>query len=180
MKGVPELIAEIAAARRQVVSAVSGLTTEQGAFKPAPDRWSVQEVVEHLVLAEQAGIHRVWQAADGLRRGQPVWTGEPVHRRLSIEEIIARTWKAKEQAPPNATPQAGGPLAYWVACLQACQPMLEALGESLRGLDLSQGIFPHYLSGPLDARQRLEFLRFHLDRHLRQIETIKAEPAFTR
>jgi hypothetical protein len=180
MKGTPELIPEVAAARFRVVRAVNSLTVEQGAFKPGPDRWSIQEVVEHLVLAEQAGIQRIWQAAEGVRRGQPVWTGEPVHRGLPIEEIIAKTWEPKETAPPNATPQGSGPLACWVACLEGCQPVLEALGQTLRGLDLSQVIFPHFLSGPLDARQRLEFLRFHMDRHLRQIQAIKDDSGFPR
>lgn len=107
-----------------------------------------------------------------------MWQGETVHRDLPIEELIARTWKPKEVAPPNATPQLGGPLAYWVACLRACQPVLESLGNALHGLDLSLVIFPHFLSGPLDARQRLEFLRFNLDRHRRQIEALMTEPGF--
>jgi hypothetical protein len=39
-------------------------------------------------------------------------------------------------------------------------------------------IFPHFLSGLLDARQRPEFLRLHMDRHLAQIEATTADPAF--
>jgi len=180
MKDVVELIAEVAAARLRLVRAVEGLTTKQGAFKPAPERWSVQEVIEHLVLAEQAGINRMWQAADGAWRGKPVWSGDPVNRGLTIEEVVRRTWRPREVAPPWVTPHGEGPLAYWVACLKGCQPVLEALGEALRGLDLSQVIFPHVLSGPLDAGQRLEFFRFHMDRHLRQIEAIKADSGFPR
>ncbi|MFI5341660.1 MAG: DinB family protein [Candidatus Methylomirabilales bacterium] len=180
MRDVAGLITEVAEARHRVVAAVQSLTTEQGAFKCAPDRWSVQEIVEHLVLAEQAGIHRIWLAADGLRRGQPVWQGEAVHRSLPIEEVIVRAWKPKEKAPPNASPQMGGPLAFSVACLHACHPVLEGLGDALHGLDLSLVIFPHFLSGPLDARQRLEFLRFHLDRHRHQIEALMTGAGFPR
>ena len=180
MKGVPELIADVAAARFRLVRAAEGLSPDQGAFKPASDRWSVQEVIEHLVLAEQAGINRIWQAAEAIRRGQPVWSGDPVNRGQPIEQIVARTWKPKEVAPSWVTPRGEGPLAYWIACLKGCQPVLEALGEALRGLDLSRVIFPHVLSGPLDAHQRLEFLRFHMDRHLQQIEAVKMDPAFPR
>ena len=175
---VPQLIADVAAARGWVLAAVAGLTADQEAFHPAPGEWSVSQVVEHLVLAEQAGIQRVWQAAEGIRRGRPVWTGDPVHRGLPIEEVIARTWRAKEQAPPNATPQTDGPLAYWAACLETCQPVLERLSAALDGLDLAAVIFPHFLSGPLDAHQRLEFLRWHLDHHQRQLEEINAAAGF--
>ncbi len=180
MKGTAEYIADVWAARRVVLAAATGLSGEQEAFRPGPQEWSVPQVVEHLVLAEQAGIQRVWQAAEGIRRGRPVWTGEPVHRGLPIEEVIARTWRPKEQAPPNATPQTDGPLAYWATCLDTCQPVLERLGAALDGLDLAAVIFPHFLSGPLDARQRLEFLRWHLEHHRRQIEEIRATPGFPR
>ena len=91
MQQLAGLIAEVAAARQRVVAAVQGFTPEQEAFRPAPGEWSAPQVVEHLVLAEHAGINRIWQAADGVRRGQPPWRGEPVHRGLPIEAVIART-----------------------------------------------------------------------------------------
>ncbi len=77
MKGVPGLVAEVAVARVRLVQGVEGLSTEGGVFRPAPDGSSVREVIEHLVLAEQAGINRIWQAAEGVRLGRPVWTGDP-------------------------------------------------------------------------------------------------------
>ncbi|HEX5506797.1 MAG TPA: DinB family protein [Thermomicrobiales bacterium] len=180
MATVSGLIADVVAARERVTAAVEGMTPAQAAFRPGPGEWSATEVIEHLVLAEQSGINRIWQAAEGQRLGRPVWSGEPVHRGLPIEEIIAKTWRDKEQAPTNATPQAGGPLAYWVACLRACQPVLETLGAALAGLDLSEVIFPHFLSGPLDAYQRLEFLRWHLDHHRRQLDDLTAAPGYPR
>jgi uncharacterized damage-inducible protein DinB len=180
MSQLMELIAEVSDSRQRVVDAVQGLTPEQEAFSPAPGEWSPTQVVEHLVLAEQAGINRIWQAAEGVRRGQPVWSGEPLHRGLPIEDVIARTWPERAEAPLWVVPTAGGPLAYWVACLRACQPVLETLAGTLKGLDLAEVIFPHPISGPLDGRQRLEFLRWHLDHHRRQIEDILAAPDFPR
>jgi hypothetical protein len=56
--------------------------------------------------------------------------------------------------------------------------VLDALGTKLEGADLESIVFPHFLSGPLDARQRLEFLRFHLERHLAQIERVKGSRDF--
>ena len=174
MQTVPALIADVAEARRRVADAVAGLSVEQGARRPAEGEWSVQEVVEHLVLAEQAGVQFIWRAAEGVRAGQPVWSGEPVHRGRTIEEVITRTWRFKEEAPPNATPARAAPLPYWVAASQACQVVLEALGRALEGLELGEVIFPHFISGPLDARQRLEFLRWHMEHHLTQISEVRA------
>jgi hypothetical protein len=171
---IDALIADVAAARQRVMEAVAGITEERATWQPAPEEWSVAQVVEHLVLAEHSGIVRIWQAVVGLECGRPVWRGEPVHRGKSIEQNIAETWREREAAPPNATPQTNGPLAYWVAALAACEPVLVALGRALVPLDLEAVIAPHFLSGPLDARQRFEFLRWHMDHHRAQIADIMA------
>ena len=171
---IDHLIADVAAGRQRVMAAVAGISEEQATWQPAPGEWSVAQVVEHLVLAEHSGLIRMWQAVVGLQSGRPVWRGEPVHRGKSIEENIAETWREREEAPPNATPQTNGPLAYWVASLAACEPVLIALGRVLAPFDLEEVIAPHFLSGPLDARQRFEFLRWHMDHHRQQIAAIIA------
>src|ERR1700693_1136229 len=38
--------------KRGVVDATKGLSDAQWNFKPAPDRWSIAEVMEHLAAAE--------------------------------------------------------------------------------------------------------------------------------
>lgn len=159
-------------------AAVSGLTPAQAAFRPAPGEWSILENLEHIVLAEYSGVSKIWAAIEGVRTGAPLFTGEHTNKGLSIEEIVSRTWKPKETAPPIATPHVGGTLRYWVEFLRACQPLLEKTEAELEGLDPEAVVFPHFLCGPLDARQRFDFLRFHTDRHTEQIERIKAAPGF--
>jgi hypothetical protein len=165
-----ELISDVYHARLSYIKACSGLSTAQSAFKPDSESWSVVEVTEHLVWAEMGGINGIWKAAEGIRENRPVWTGDPVHHGLSIEEIIGKTWKEKEQVPEVAKPRWGGTLDFWIVSFSACQSMLEALGHSLTGLDLEKVIYPHIISGPLNVIQRMEFLRFHIQRHQKQIE----------
>jgi hypothetical protein len=181
-------IARVAEARAALIAAAADLTGDQERYRPGPQEWSVSEVVEHLWLAEQAGVNRIWQAAIDLRRGQPVWSGDRVHRGLSIEEVIEATWRVtsrgpisirtSENSPDTAVPRTGGPLAYWIACLQAGQLVLEKLAHVLEGLKLTEVIVPHVVSGPLDAQQRLQFFHWHFDHHRQQIEDIKAAPGF--
>jgi hypothetical protein len=178
MQTAQELIRDVAEARRRLLATVAVFTPAQAAFKPAPGEWSVLENLEHLVLAEISGVSKIWQAADSFREGAPVFTGEHTNLGLSIDEVVVRTWKPKEMAPPIATPHIGGPLQYWITYSESCQSVLDGLGTALDGLDLEQVIFPHFLSGPLDARQRLEFLRFHLDRHHAQILRLFHHQAF--
>ncbi|MFI5280614.1 MAG: DinB family protein, partial [Gemmatimonadales bacterium] len=127
MESIPALVTAATAARARLVDRVRSLSSAQGAFKADAAEWSIAENVEHLVLAEQGSINRVWAAADGLRRGQPTWTGEPVHRGKLIEQIVRETWVPLQQAPDVATPRRRGPLAYWTVAIQCNQPLLEAL-----------------------------------------------------
>lgn len=61
------------------------------------------------MLAEYSGMSKIRAAIEGLR----------------IEEMITRTGKPKEAAPPIATPHVGGTLRYRVDFLRACQRLLE-------------------------------------------------------
>lgn len=183
--GVPELIAGVVTARRRLAIATDRLTVEQGAFRAEPDDWSIRAVIEHLVLASHSGINMVWQAVEGLERGQPTWTGEHSNRGLSIEDIVERTWPVVDRgpltvrtslkAPALADPKDHGPLDFWLVSLEALQLPMERLGDRLIGVDLEAVIFPHFMCGPMDARQRFEFLSWHMLHHLQQIEEIKAD-----
>jgi len=86
--------------------------------------------------------------------------------------------EAERSGAAYATPHIGGPLAYWVESFRLSQPLLDALAVSLEGMDLRTIIYPHFLSGPLDAEQRIEFLRFHMDRHRGQIERTRNQSGF--
>jgi hypothetical protein len=172
------LIEEVALARKNFIAACSGLTSAQASFRPAEDIWSVTDNAEHLVWAEWGGVSSIWKAIDGFLRNEPVWKGEAIHHGLSIEEIIAKTWQPKEKVPPSAGPQWGGPIPFWLNSLANCQLTLNALEKDMEGLDPEKVIYPHPISGPLNVLQRMQFLRFHMERHQGQVERLKQHPAF--
>jgi hypothetical protein len=131
-----------------------------------------------MVWAEMGGINGMWKTLEGIKNNKPLWAGEAIHHGLPIEKIIEKTWKEKEQVPEIAKPRWGGPVAYWIAALHGCQHLLESLCLKLEGHDLEQIIYPHVISGPLNVIQRMEFLRFHLNRHQLQIENLKRHPDY--
>lgn len=178
MSELSRLIQDVEDARSRFIASVAALTSEQAHFKPAPDVWSAVENAEHIVRAEYGGINGMWKAIEGAESGDRVWSGDPPHRGKSIEQIVAETWQEKETVPPVAAPSWGGPLAFWITALQANECLLRALGRALERHQLDALHYPHPISGPLDMRQRLEFLRFHLDRHRNQVEVLKAHPDF--
>ncbi|SFE06941.1 DinB family protein [Spirosoma endophyticum] len=163
------LLSEIATARTRYISTVTQLTEQQAQYKPTPEVWSALENTEHLFWAEQGGIWGMWRALEAYRQGTPIWSGELTNRGRSIEDVIEQTWQPKETVPANAAPRLGGTLAFWCASLASLQSLLKAFSYAVDGEDLDAIIHPHPISGPLDIGQRFAFLRFHIDRHRRQI-----------
>jgi hypothetical protein len=178
MSEVRHLIEAATVARDRVIRTVEALSPAQAACKPAPDEWSITENVEHLAIVEVRYANRIWAAADGVRAGQPIWQGEPIHRGRSIEEIAA-TGGARPRAPEEARPRLGGSLAFWVAALRNGAALVAALEGALAGLDLEAVMVPH-AAGPLDAGQRLGLVRLHLELHLAQVEGVTRAPGFPR
>ena len=177
MSDVVQLVRAVEEARARLLAAVEDVTEAQAAFRPAEGAWSIVDVVEHLYLAELSGHAKVWWALLELQEGRG-WTEPRAIAGQSIESVIAATWRPKEAAPPVATPHIGGPLAFWRAATRSLSVPLAALGEALAGMELEAIVFPHFLSGPLDARQRLEFWRYHIERHLGQLAAIQSAPGF--
>lgn len=177
MSELHDLVRTVENARNAVIDPVKGLRPDQATFKPAPNVWTVVENVEHLYLAEISGLAKIWAAARQVKGGVN-WTEARPNHGKSIEEVVATTWKPKEIAPGIATPHIGGPLEVWISSLRSLRAVLADLAKELDGLDLEAIVFPHFLSGPLDGRQRLEFLRFHMERHVDQIARLRAHPDF--
>jgi hypothetical protein len=174
---VRELVDAVERARNALIETVRDVRPDQATFKPSPDEWSIVENIEHLYLAELYGLTRIWSAAPQARAGV-AWTDARPNADMSIEDVVAATWKPKEVAPGIATPHIGGPIEVWISSLGSLRVVLADLARELDGLDLEAIVFPHYLSGPLDGRQRLEFLRFHLERHTEQIGRIRSHADF--
>jgi hypothetical protein len=174
-----ELVDSVEGARNALIDTVASLRADQATFKPTPSEWSIVENIEHLYLAEISGLTKIWAAARQVRAGV-AWTDARPNHGKSIEDVVATTWKPKEVAPGIATPHIGGPLQVWISSLRSLRSVLADLATELDGHDLEAIVFPHYLSGPLDGRQRLEFLRFHMERHLEQIRRLQSHPAFPR
>ncbi|MEL6251148.1 MAG: DinB family protein [Bacteroidota bacterium] len=173
-----QLIKEVENARNSFIKSCKNLSPLQYQFKIALEKWSILEVAEHIVWAERAGVVGMWKVLEERKHGAAYWAGENPNEGLSIEEVVAKTWKPKEKVPDVARPRWGGALNFWLSSLDSCKFTLMKLGEALEGENAEKLIYPHPISGPLNITQRLQFLRFHLNRHQNQIENIKSHPHF--
>lgn len=168
-----KLLDDIKISRINMLNEVSVVTIEQGRMKPNENSWNIQDVLEHLVLAERGGYNLICTAAERFKANNPVWVGVSENEGLTIEEIISRTWKDKEDAPESAIPKGNWSVSVWASHFRNCDDLLNDLPEILNELPLKKVIYPHFLCGPLNVIQRLEFIRFHIDRHIDQVKKLK-------
>ena len=178
MKPMSELVDVMRQDRARVIETVAGWSAEQGAFRPRPEAWSASEVLEHLYAAEFFVINLLWRGIDGVRVNRPIWDGQHTNRGRSIEVLVAVFAVGKYKAHPKTEATIGGTLPFWAGALDSCQPMLERLGSALQEVDQEAIIFPHFIVGPMDANQWIQFMRFHLNRHWAQIERLRTIEGF--
>jgi hypothetical protein len=74
--------------------------------------------------------------------------------------------------PAVAAPRLGGPLSFWRPSLNSLQEVLAEFGKDLKEDELRLQAHPHPISGALDFQQRIEFLRFHINRHGEQVSQL--------
>lgn len=168
MNKVSVLVTEVARVRNSYAALLENVEETEANYKPTPDAWCLVEVTEHLFWAEHGGVLGMWKTLRSIRDGKMNRTFDSIHKEFSIEAIIARTWKPKEQVPAVAAPRMGGTLIFWRSSLLSLQSVLEEFGNDLKEEELRLQAHPHPISGSMDFQQRLEFLRFHIERHHHQ------------
>ena len=165
MNTVQRLIQGVATARVLFLDTISKVSDVKAEWKPDPNVWNIIEITEHLFWAEQGGIVGMWKTLHAIRKGTVERNYESIHKNMSIEQVIDLTWQPKEKVPAVAAPRIGGPLYFWKSSLNSLQEVLNAFGQDLKEDELRLQAHPHPISGALDFQQRLEFLRFHINRH---------------
>src|SRR5579862_7641320 len=75
--------------RQTLLDAVEGVTEQQARWKPAPDRWSILEYIEHLAVSDDALVGVVEMAL-----------ASPPHHE-SEEERSAREQRRRETVIPR-------------------------------------------------------------------------------
>ena len=159
--------------RDGVAAATKGLSESQMKFKPAADRWSVAETLEHITLVEdlvfQNVTNKVMQAPAGAADRDTAKIDAMV-----LAMIPDRSHKA--QAPPPAVPT-----GRWTPA-ETLDHFLKSRAKTMEFLqstpDLREHVADSPLKQPLDAYEWLLFMGAHSERHTKQILEVKADRAF--
>lgn len=170
---IEELIEFLAANRRSVYEAVAAVPASLRDRKPAPDRWSVAEVVEHLAIVEQrvaALLTMRVTAARASGAGPDPETSSVVESYPNPGAVVDRSNKAVSPSPvqPTGTVDA---TAGTRALVQAHAAMISSL-QNASGVSLTEMMQTHPVFGPLNLYHFIVALGLHDLRHAAQIREV--------
>jgi DinB superfamily len=170
---IGELIEHLAEHRRVVHEAVASVPPELRDRKPAPDQWSVAEVIEHLSIVENGvtallTMHVKTARASGV--GPDLDTSSVVASYPNSHALVDRTTKisAPKRVQPTGTIDAA---AGTRALVQARAGMISAL-QNANGVCLVNLMQVHPVLGPLNMYHWVVALGLHDQRHAAQIREI--------
>ena len=162
--------------RDNFLKSIAGLSEKQWTFKPAPDRWSVAEVSEHIAVAESTILgliqHRIMQSPAAPEKREQVKGKD----QMILERMPDRSHKA--QAPEILRPT--GRWATEAELTKAFEDSRKTTMDYVRTTndDLRDHFYDHQAFGTLDGYQWLLLISAHSARHTEQIEEVKADPNF--
>ena len=159
--------------RDGVVVAVKGLSEAQLKFKPAPDRWSVAETLEHIALAEDF----LFQNVTGKIMKAPAGAADRDTAKIDAMVLaMVPDRSQKRQAPGPLVPT-----GRWTPS-ETLDHFLHSRARTIAFLqstpDLREHVADSPLGQPMDAYEWLLFISAHSERHTKQILEVKADPNF--
>ena len=159
--------------KKSVLEATKGLSEAQWNFKPAPDRWSVAQVMEHIAAAEDfiRGLVK-----EKVMMGPAGEAGRDVKK--TDDGVLAmvpdRTNKLQAPEPLVPTNRFGSPEG-------SVKHFMESRATTEDFLKTATGLRDHVADSPMGKLDGYEFVLLiaaHSERHTKQINEVKADPNF--
>src|SRR5712671_6416121 len=165
-------LAYLESTKKGVRDATKGLSEAQWNFKPAADKWSVAECVEHIAAAEDfiRGM-----ALDKVMKAPAAPDRDIAKIDAGIMAMIPdRSQKAQapdELKPTNRFGSPEGSLKHFVESRATTEDFLKT----------TAGLRDHVADSPMGKLDGYEFVLLiaaHSERHTKQINEVKADPSF--
>ena len=169
------VLEQLASSEARLLGLVGGLSEQQWSFRETPERWSIADNIEHLVVFEgfiRSMIAKTLEATAEPEKKADVGAKEPFV--LGIANGRSNKLIAREVVRPTGRWPDRNELLLELQKTRAVTVAFVAETEAR----LRDHFFPHISLGDLDCYQWLVVLGQHTLRHVFQIEEIKADPGF--
>jgi hypothetical protein len=169
------LITQLESSIGNFKNTVANLTNNQFSFRPAADKWTIAECIEHIALAElefpKILARENWQPPNKEYRSKIKIADNEIQPKMT-----SRKWKAKSPEvfkPSNKFSS----VAEAITAFQTQRKTTIAYVETTED-DLRNHYWKHPLTGTIDLYQTLILMSAHVERHTEQIEQIKSNKKF--
>lgn len=172
-----EVFARLDRARDDLRAAVELVPRELRRRRPAADRWSVTEVVEHLSLAERRFCDRLRTA---ISEAQASGLGAETEPRSPLPDRVATLLADRvnrRMAPEFIQPKGELDDAQAWAALEQVRSEFRAMLAAVDGLALGKVTSDHPVMGTLNAYQWVELVAGHEARHTEQVREVASHLA---
>jgi DinB superfamily len=167
--------------RGRVAAAAAGLSNAQWQFKPAPDRWSIAENLEHMVLVHDHILGPICQQlaqapappADRDWRMVDAIVLEKFPDRSTKAMAPEFVWPTGTWALPAALDRLFGSYERLHAYVESTPDLREHIADAPPLKFVTKGAFE-----TMDGYQWALAIAAHDERHVRQILEIKADPNY--
>ena len=161
----------LAETRENLVRSTRNLWRAQLQFKPGPDRWSVAECIEHIIVVEGlilGNIEKALQQAPA--SSKPAMSDDEI-----LRTIVNRASRVKgpERLMPTGRWSHDQLLSEFDAARKRTCDFVASTNSRLR-----EHGYPHPLFGQFDCYQWLLAIGAHGERHRAQAEEVMAEADF--
>ena len=169
------VVGELAASEARLLDVVRGVTVAQASFRTGPERWSIAEVLEHLVVWEGFMLSAIRGALD--TAATPEKQAE-----VAAKDSLVRGLATSRDKPLKSR-EAARPTGRWsdvgtmLGEFRVRRAQTVEFVESTQA-DLRSHFFAHVTFGDLDCYQWLGVVGQHTLRHVEQIEEIKRDAGF--
>ncbi len=159
--------------KKGVLESAKGLSPAQLNYKPAPDRWSVAECLEHIASAEDFIRDMITEKV----MKSPEVPGRDVAKIDAgiLQGVPDRSVKRQAPEPIKPSNKYGSPEASEKHFGES-RATTEALLKNTP--DLRQHAMVFVSGPPMDAYEWILVIAAHSERHTKQIEEVKASPGF--
>jgi hypothetical protein len=157
-KSPGDLHALVQAGQDQMLAQLDGVSPAQATFKPAPDVWSMLELMHHVVSAK-GGVARICE-------------------RLAKGESIPGQGREGDEQDGVVRGDGFGSIAVARDAMEAAhRDLLAFIDQRLAGANAATR-FNHFVFGDLNCAEWAAFQRVHDGDHANQIEQIKSAPGY--
>jgi hypothetical protein len=161
------LVAHLAMTESWLASEVSGLSDAQLKFRPAPGKWTILDVVEHLTLSEPG----YW---DDLKNSMKN-PGKSKHRDAGDLYVL---WYGIDRTKKQTTSHDEEPKGSLTDVNTGMQAVHKLRAEMLEYARTTNEDLRGHMYGYHDVYQWFIMISTHMQRHVLQIREVKASPGY--